>query len=553
MQIVELGIMYSRIRRVFCNDQTYFIYMGQTKKNILKIRKFKREVTVKNAILLVFSINYMDFDIMILEKNQPKSMGNSKIIEGLKALNRKEFRKFGEFVSSPYFNKNENVINLYNTLSDFYPEFDDKKLNLEYLFKKIFIRQKYDYYKINNITSDLFKLFENFLIQINTERDEFSGKISFSLVNELRQKELYRLYEHTFNKTITSLNKESHKDRHYYHTKYELYNDYLYFAAIKKPNTQLNLVQTAFDNLLQSSVIDLMKFYILMIHENNQTHVDYDMPLYAEILGFARKVDESSSHSLQLISVTLLLVSTKDPAYFFKLINLKDKFLKQIKFEELQNLYLHLCSFCAYMVNFKREENYNGYMFDLYKNILEYGLMTKSSFLYPNFMNFVKIACRVNEFKWAEWFIEEYKSSIIKEEKQNVLSFCYGTIEYSKGNYKEALRLFTLANFQNFLFKVQVRINILNLRYKLGQYDEALGAIDTFRHYIKRETNLVHEHISSYNTYLKLVGDFIRYHDEVSKKEKEFLRKKIITEANKMPANPFRIKSWILEETALLK
>lgn len=475
-------------------------------------------------------------------------MENIKIIEALRSLDKKEFRRFGDFVSSPFFNKNENVVNLYTALSKFYPKFGNENLTLENLFKTVFPKQKYNYYKINNIVSDLYKLAEKFLIQINIEKDSSAGKLRYALINELRDKELYRLYEQKFNQIIKDLDKDVYKDEKYYYTKYELYNDYLYFAAIKKPNTQLNLVQVSFDNLLQSSVIALMKYYILMIHENNQTHIEYNMPLYDEILEYAKKTDETSPHNHQLIAETLLLVSTKDPKHFFRLRELKDKYLKQIKFDDLQDLYVHLCSFCAYMVNFKREESYNWNMFSLYKDILSYGLMTKDSFLYPNFMNFVKVSCRVREYDFAEWFIEEYKSSIIKEERENVLSFCYATVENSRGNHKEALRLFTLANFQNFLFKVQVRINILALHYKLGQYEEALGAIDTFRHYIKREKNLVHEHLSSYNTYLKLMGDLIKYMEEDNNEEKEFMLRKIIDEANSMPANPFRVKSWILEE-----
>lgn len=480
-------------------------------------------------------------------------MENSKIIEALKSLDKKEFRRFGDFVSSPFFNKNENVTNLYTTLSEFYPEFESGKLSLENLFKAVFPKQKYDYYKINNIVSDLYKLAEKFLIQINIENESSSGKLKTALINELRNKELYRLYEQKFNQYIKELDKDTYRDDNYYHTKYELYNDYLYFAVIKKPNTQLNLVQTSFDNLLNSSIIALMKYFILMMHENNQTHVEYNMKFYDEVLSYAKKVDESSGQSMHLIATTLLLVSSKDPQYYIKLRGLKEKYLKQIKFDDLQDIYIHLCGFCAYMVNYKQEESYNWEMFALYKDVLDYKLMTKENFLYPNFMNFVKLACRVREYDFAEWFIGEYKSSVIKEEKENVLSFCYATIANSRGDHKEALRLFTLSNFQNFLFKVQVRINILALHYKLKQYEEALAAIDTFRHYIKREKNLVHEHISSYNTYLKLMGDLIRYREEENKEEKEFILQKITDEASKMPANPFRVKSWILEEAGRLK
>jgi len=477
---------------------------------------------------------------------------NFKIIEVLESLDKKEFKRLGEFVSSPYFNKNQNVVKLYGLLSGFYPDFSKKKLNAEVLFSKLFPAEKYDYHKLSNVVSDLYKLTERFLIQVNIEKEKNSNRLSIALINELRNKELYRLYEQKFERFIEGLDKDIYKDEVYYYTKYELYSDYLYFAAAQKPNTELNLVQTAFDNLYLSSMIGLMKFYILMIHENNQTQVNYDMPMFDEVLKYAKNGMNSDKHNVQLIATTLLLVSTKEPEYFFRLNELKEKYIKKIKFDDLQDLYVHLCSFCAYMVNFKREESFNRNMFTLYKEILHRKLMTADSFLYPNFMNYVKIACRVREYEFAEKFIEEYKSSIIEEEKENVLSFCYATIENSKGNYSEALRLFTRVNFQNFLFKVQVKISVLGLYYKLGLHDEALGAIDSFKHYVKREKNLVDAHRSSYYEYLRLMTELIRY-KEAGEEKKEFLLKKIQEDAEKMEANPFRVKSWIMEEADRLE
>jgi hypothetical protein len=90
---------------------------------------------------------------------------NTKLINLLRTFNAAEIRKFRDFVNSPYFNKNKNIISLYNEIHNFYPEFDAEKLNEEILFEKIFNGEKYDYFKFRNIVSDLYNLGLEYLKQ----------------------------------------------------------------------------------------------------------------------------------------------------------------------------------------------------------------------------------------------------------------------------------------------------------------------------------------------------------------------------------------------------
>jgi len=50
-------------------------------------------------------------------------MKNSQLIKLLKTFSLKEIKKFGELISSPYFNTNRNVIKLYEIIRTAYPDF----------------------------------------------------------------------------------------------------------------------------------------------------------------------------------------------------------------------------------------------------------------------------------------------------------------------------------------------------------------------------------------------------------------------------------------------
>lgn len=62
-------------------------------------------------------------------------MKNSKLIELLKAFSKEELLEFQEFVASPYFNKNDDLVKLVNYLSEAGPDYPIDKIK-----KRICIR-----------------------------------------------------------------------------------------------------------------------------------------------------------------------------------------------------------------------------------------------------------------------------------------------------------------------------------------------------------------------------------------------------------------------------
>lgn len=472
-------------------------------------------------------------------------MQNYKVISILKALDKREFRKLDDFVRSPYFNKNKNTINLFNELAKFHPKFSQKNLTIENLFIKLFPKEKFDYHKIHNVISDLYQQIEKFLSQINFERRDFY--LQRSLIPELRHKQLPKIYEQKFTSYMKKLIDVKVKDENYFYYLYEMNDDYLWYATYKNPNKDLKILQVEFDNFLKFSLIRLMRFYNLMLHERNQNNVDYNFRMMDEVCSYLKSNPIDNPTALVFYNV-LLMLRTKELKYYLELKSLKEKYYRELSRDDQYLLFIHLYDYCAYMVNFKGDDTYNADMLEIYKEMIEERFMTKDNFLFPNFMNVVKVACKVKEFDYAEKFIKDFQQSIPQAEKENVLAFCYGTLENSKGNFETALKHFSKANFQNFLFKVQVKILLLKIFYKLERYEEAFGMIDTFRHFISREKHLLTEHRESYKIFLKLISDLIKLKENPDKKESGLKLKKIKEETETMAANPFGIKAWLIEK-----
>ena len=104
----------------------------------------------------------------------------------------KEFKEFGEFVKSPFFNKNIHVKQLYDYLKKFYPEFDDKKLDKEIVFKNIFEEKKYNDGFLRTVIYNMGKLAEDYLAYINFRKDDLNRGIN--LLKELNERKLEKVF-----------------------------------------------------------------------------------------------------------------------------------------------------------------------------------------------------------------------------------------------------------------------------------------------------------------------------------------------------------------------
>jgi hypothetical protein len=454
-------------------------------------------------------------------------------------------KRFGEFVSSPYFNRSRLVLSLFKALENYHPDFENRNLTLEKVFIKVFPKEEYEYHKINNVISDLYKLTERFLAQSHFEKTEFY--LERNILPELRLKKLFGIYEQKMSAYTGKLIERNEKDENYFFYLYELNDEYLWYATIKKPNTELNILQTEFDHFLRYAVMRLLRFYNLMLHERNQNNYDYNLAMVNEVLDFLNKGDLSETPHINILKTTLLLLKTKERKYYDELWKLKEKHIREMNIEDARLLYIHLYDFAAYMVNFKGEESYSKDMFRIYKEMLEDKFITPLSFHYADFMNIVKIACRVKEFDFAKEALSAFEPYFPEGDKVNVGEFCRGQISYSESDLPKAMDHFSKTNFQNFIFKVQVKILLLKIYYALGMTEQVYQMVDTFKHYISREKNLLPEHRDAYLGFLNCMIQLCKIKNEPGK-EREFELKKLKKDAAGIAANPFLVKTWLVSE-----
>ena len=97
-------------------------------------------------------------------------MQKLKLTELILSLSPSELKRLGDFIRSPFFNKNKKLVSLYEYFEKAVNESSVDKLNKENLWDHISPEDKFSDTKFRSYLSDLKKLVEKFIIIIEEEK-----------------------------------------------------------------------------------------------------------------------------------------------------------------------------------------------------------------------------------------------------------------------------------------------------------------------------------------------------------------------------------------------
>lgn len=472
-------------------------------------------------------------------------MQKTRLIQFLKSLTLSEIKNFRDLVISPAFNKNELLVKLFDELIIFYPSFENEDLTEENIFSRIFKKEVYDYFKIKNLNSDLLALGKEFLA-FNSYKKNIEKKDTL-LLWELRIRDLDLIYEHTFKNALNRLESRKVKDDIYLAHRIDLQSEKINYYTQKKPNVHFHLIQEKLDLLLEHSLLTLLKTYNVMLHEFSQNNVDYDLKMLDEVMEYLENNVTESNPTLLIYYHILILLREKNDKNFHDLNRLRNKFRNELSIFDNQMIFIHLDSYCATAYNLHCRTDLMWIQFKLAREYDQTSIPELGKVLYPNFLNEVKKAVRVNEFSFAESYIENYKK-LLTEEKENTLTFCHAFIAYGKKEYEKSLELFSKTNFSNFIIKIQVKLLLLQLNYEMNYFEQALLMIDTLRKYVLKEKMLIESTRTSLLEFLKITNSLIKYKTEPATSSRSPSLNSIEHNIMSLKNNQYGIKLWLIEK-----
>jgi hypothetical protein len=490
-------------------------------------------------------------------------MINTTLLNIIGKFSPKEIREFGEFIISPFFNKNENVIKLYSYIKKFHPEFSDKRLEKEYVYKKVFSKGVYNDGFMRTAIYNLGKLAEDFLAYVNFSKNELDKGIN--LLEELNERKLEKVFLKYYSEIESDLEREKHHDAEYFYMKYKIkeqmeeYMDWSKFKNKDFKNYTLNTTTYIYDELTCFYITKALNHYRFMLDKASYEQIDYDYSLLDSIIDYLLTKNNNYIKQIKIkLHLYEILIQKESKVEYYRI--LKDILVREkdsLSHSDRYSLHNILQAFCI-RKSYEGDTSYKKDRFELYKICVEQKLYIASEHIYFDdllFANITNSAATSGEFTWLENFIDGHQEQLSPENKDMVISYSFARMNFEKGAFVEALKCLNgIKTIKHIQFKLPIRDLTLMVLYELAEYSQAYYQIDSYRHFLTNNKNfLADSRYERINSFVKAYTKLIKLRD----KTKSAVNSKISAETAKLKCeleknSNIQERSWLLQKVSEL-
>ena len=388
-------------------------------------------------------------------------MQNRKLVKILKTLTQDEFRGLNRWLKSPFFNTNTHLIILYEYLRHYFPEFDSGKLNKEKVFAKLFPQLDFNKDKFAALLKRLTRLTEDYLIWLESEKEEFDRRKR--LLKVYANRNLFDLYERARFRFLEDLEKLPYRDLEYYQTQIELHADFYFHPLNNKYDLEDDSLGKLMENLDAYFVLSKLSFTNEMKSHERILKKKYDV-------HFLKGIEENQNiyqHNIPIKLYTLLikLFEENSTSDFEELETIFFMNIDQLSSKDRQRIYLYGLNYASRQLNTGKsifsKKAFEWYRFGLQDDLLiQNGKVSEISF-----GNIVICGCREKEFEWTEDFLITYQGQLHAKRKEDVVQYNRGLIYFYKGEFEKAFNILTSYDFE-YSFQLKVRLTTLRVLFE---------------------------------------------------------------------------------------
>jgi len=438
-------------------------------------------------------------------------MKNSKLIDLLKTFEKEDWRWFRKFLLSPYFNSREELVVFCDYLRGQAPEFKEKAIRKEKIFKKLYPKETYDEKQISYVMNFLLGQAERFLIQKEFERH------SPLMINYLQQslvdRQLEKHYKYQYEKSLKILAERKSENIDFFLYKYQMTE----IATLHYANQNLR----TFDANLQISSDVLDEFFVLnkirccceMLNRASIMNATYKPALEEEVIKFAEKEEFINSPViLAYLEAYYILKRENSEASFENLKSILGEFKDDIPLLEKQKLYFYIINYCIAQVQKNNKRSYYAdELLNLYLTGIEEEFLLKKGFLSPwTFKNVVKLGLNLRKYDFTEEFIQKNHKKLEEEYQEDALHFNLADINYRKKNYQEAQIHLIQVQFSDIFYNLGAKVMLLKIYYETNEGEALFALIASFSIYLRRNKKITKDKREAYLNFTSILGRIVR-------------------------------------------
>jgi hypothetical protein len=443
-------------------------------------------------------------------------ISGSKTYIYIKTLDAREKKELDDFISSPYFNKDQQIIKLYKQL--LLDNTDPKDL-----YRKA-TAKKYNEKELRYLLSDLNQLIETYL-----SHAKFNLRSSLKkqlLIEHLHDKKLSKYIEHHQQALIKESNSQTLQDSD--HLAKKLAAEEMSFRFSTGNNRGLDSrLQDLSDSIDKYYFSKKLKYACEMINRSNVLHVKYDISFIDQIKSFLK-----DSRFLEVPAVSVyyhILSGLSEPGNEKHYRDLRSKLLQfrnVFSDHELRDMFTFAQNYCIRQLNLGKGE-YLEELFHNYSYLLKERIILTNNILSQfDFKNIVTIALRLKEFDWVKNFIKQYLQFVPQADRLNAEIYNLSRYHYAVGDNRKALKIMQDVEFTDVYYQLDAKVLLLKIYYDTNTFDSFLALIKSFTNYLKRNGKVSAYQRDTYLNFVKIISKMFNYKmfdkGDIDKVKKEF-------------------------------
>lgn len=415
--------------------------------------------------------------------------------EILKHLDKKELKRFGDFVKSPYHNSVSALEKIFEILQKEHPHFENVSKNHRKLFAKIYPKEEYKEKRIKNLSSEFSNLLKEFIAAEERSLDKYDFNIF--LAQGLRRKKCFDLSHkvaQNTEKAIESLPLCSEKLLYHYRN----YLNHFHYATHRRKilsEEHYDAVKSISENLIAFSLKELFVIDLTFGHSHDALYEAKQSMMFEEMMSamdvkkFISSIEKTRNKYASYIKIYYMIHQ------YIKNGMSEDEFA-ELKSEILNNIHkvskhdqLQFIIWTISLLYTKLLPEHKKYKFDIF----ELSKLFCSLNIYPDpeitdfgpgpFRDMFTVAAILREYEWAENFINEYGQYIFEGARENEINYCKGVLYFKTNRYEKSLEHFNKVKLLEILEKINIRFYYMMNYIELKAYENALSSLSSIKQF----------------------------------------------------------------------
>ena len=437
-------------------------------------------------------------------------MKGSKLLVLLSTFTKAELKEFNKFVSSPFFNNRKEVIPFFNHLQKLAPDFPDKNVGREAVYKQVFPGRPYSEQHLQKLMNYLLKLAEKYIGQKAMQEDYLQEE--YYILKGMQQRSLSRHFAFLLKRVQSRLPAVPLRNSNFFR------KQFLFSQLASFEQHSQNNMRSYNENLQESSnLLDLFYLAEKLKHScamvNNQRYVKdpYDLGLLAAAEEMLNEEKYARHPVINTYAHILQLLQQKQPEQNLRvLLQSLEQFLDY--FDEEERLSLHYYGINHYSDYLKSgEERFLEKTLDLYMSGLENGsLLPHGQLAYWDFKNIIKLATGLKKYDWIEDFIHQYHPKLPAEHREDALHFNLAALHFHKKEFEKAMDQLTLVTYSDIYYQLDSKAMLLKIYYESGEFEAVQSMLPAYNMLIRRTDQIHPSTQQSFLNFCKILRQLAR-------------------------------------------